>query len=206
MEERGVASDKKGAQDNGATIVFIDESGFSERPPVRGTWAPVGQTPVIRHHFNWKSLGAIGMIAQKCDGSDPRMLIDIEPGSINKDVLVKFLPELHREIEGPVTLLWDSLPGHRSNIVKDQVSQYKDWQIEFLPAYAPELNPVEYLWSALKGHDIANFCSDALWQVEQKISQAADRIGNEPDILRGFLKASTLYDDSTLATSKDKDH
>lgn len=201
-----MASDKKGARKRGATIAFIDESGFSERPPVRSTWSPVGQTPVIRHHFNWKSLGAIGVIALKWDGSDPRLFLYLKPGSINKEVLVKFLSELRREIEGPVTVLWDSLPGHRSNIVKEEVSQYKDWQIEFFPGYAPELNPPEYLWSALKGKDIANFCSDALWQVEQKVHEAADRIANEPDILRGFLKASTLYDDSTLVTSKDEDH
>ena len=201
-----MAPDKKGARSSGGTIVFIDESGFSERPPVRSTWAPVGQTPVIRHHFNWKSLGAIGVIAVGSDGGEPHLLMHLEPGSINKDVIVEFLPALRNEINGPVVLLWDRLPGHRSNIVKDQVGQYEDWQIEFFPGYAPELNPVEYLWSALKGKDIANFCSDALWQVEQKVRQAADRIGDEPHIIRGFLKASTLHDDSTLATSKDESH
>lgn len=201
-----MAPDKKGAQERGATIAFIDESGFSERPPVRTTWSPVGQTPVIRHHFNWKSLGAIGVIAIGPDGSDLRLFLDVVPGSINKEVLVEFLPRLRREIEGPVTLLWDSLPGHRSNIVKDQVSQYEDWQIEFFPGYAPELNPPEYLWSAIKGKDTANFCSDTLREVEQKVHEAAHRIGSEPDILRGFLKASTLYDESTLVTSKDGDH
>ncbi len=201
-----MAPDKKGAEATGATIVFVDESGFSERPPVRSTWAPVGQTPVIRHRFNWKSLGAIGVIAVESDGSEPYLLMHLEPGSINKEVIVEFLPALRKQINGPVVMLWDRLPGHRSNIVKDQVGQYENWQMEFFPGYAPELNPVEYLWSALKGKDIANFCSDALWQVEHKVRQAADRIGDEPDIIRGFLKASTLYDDSTLATSKDESH
>lgn len=196
-----MARDKRGAQEAGATIIFIDESGFSERPPVRTTWSPVGVTPVIAHHFNWKRLGAIGAIAVS-DGADLRLLMHLEPGSINKDVVLKFVVWLKEEIDGPVVLVWDGLPGHKSNIVKEQVSQYENWRIEFLPGYAPELNPVEYLWSVLKGKDLANFCSDALWQVEHKIVQAADRIGDEPDILRGFLKASTLYGDSMLVTSK----
>lgn len=201
-----MAPDKKGAQNSRATIVFIDESGFSERPPVRTTWSPKGVTPEIHHHFNWKRLGAVGAIALSSDGSDPRLLMHLEPGSINKDVVVKFLVALKREIDGPVVIVWDGLPGHKSNIVKEQVSQYENWKIEFLPGYAPELNPVEYLWSALKGKDLANFCSDALWQVEQKICQAADRVGDEPGILRGFLKASTLYEDNTLVTSKGGSH
>ena len=170
------------------------------------TWAPKGVTPVIRHHFNWKKLGAIGTIACKADGSELRLLLHLEPGSIDKDVVAKFLVALHNEIAGPVVLIWDGLPAHRSNVVKDQVSRFGNWQIECFPGYAPELNPVEYFWSVLKGKDLANFCSDALWQIEQKIQQAACRISDEPDIIRGFLKASTLYNNSTLATSKDESH
>jgi transposase len=199
-----VAPDKKGALEEGATIVFVDESGFSERPPVRRTWAPVGHTPVIRHHFNWKRLGAIGVIACKADGSDLRLLLDLRPGSIDKFVVADFVAKLRNEIAGPVVLIWDGLPAHRSIVVKDQVSQFDSWHIEFLPGYAPELNPVEYLWSVLKGKDLANFCSDSLEQIEQKIEQATCRISAEPDIIRGFLKASSLYNDGTLATSTRK--
>jgi transposase len=54
------------------------------------------------------------------------------------------------------------------SIVKEHTDQ-QDWlTVERFPAYAPELNPVEYLWSSVKGKDVANLCSDALWQVEQK--------------------------------------
>jgi hypothetical protein len=79
---------------------------------VRKTWAPVGKTPVIRHHFNWKRLGAVGVIACKPDGSCGRILIHLEPGSINKEIIVEFLVRLHQEIDGLVDLLWDGLPAH----------------------------------------------------------------------------------------------
>lgn len=174
---------------------------------MRRTWAPVGKTPVIRHHFNWKRLGAIGTIACRPDGRKGRLLIHLEPGSINKEIIVEFLERLHREIEGPVDLLWDGLPAHRSNIVKEHVSQNKDWlEVHRFPAYAPELNPVEYLWSSVKGRDVANFCSDALHQLEQKVRQAACRIDNEQAMLEGFLLASSLYDDSTLVRSYSESH
>ena len=196
-----LAPDKKGAEESGATLVFLDESGFSERPSVRRTWAPVGQTPIIRHHFNWKRLGAIGAIACKPDGSGARLLLHLEPGSIVKETIVEFLVALHQEIDGPVVLIWDGLPAHRSKIVKEHTDQ-QDWlTVERFPAYAPELNPVEYLWSSVKGKDVANLCSDALWQVEQKVRQAACRIESEPRIVKGSLLASKLYYERTLVRS-----
>jgi hypothetical protein len=170
---------------------------------VRKTWSPKGVTPVIRHHFNWKRLGSIGVIACRPDGCDRRLFIHLEPGSINKEIIVEFLVRLHQEIDGPVDLLWDGLSAHTSLVVKDHISQNKDWlEVHRLPAYAPELNPVEYLWSSVKGKDVANFCSDALYEVEHKVMQAARRIDADQDIIGGFLVASTLYDKSILVKAQ----
>ena len=59
MEAQALAGDKKKAENEGRTIVFIDESGLSQRPHRRRTWAPRGQTPVLQFHFNWKTLSVI---------------------------------------------------------------------------------------------------------------------------------------------------
>lgn len=59
MEEAHLASAQKKAQREGRVIVFIDESGLSERPTRVRTWAPKGQTPVIPFHFNWKQRSMI---------------------------------------------------------------------------------------------------------------------------------------------------
>lgn len=174
---------------------------------MRRTWSPKGVTPVIRHHFNWKRLGSIGVVACKPDGSERRLYIHLESGSINKETVVQFLVKLRQEMDGPVDLLWDGLPAHRSNVVKEHINQNKDWlEVHRLPAYAPELNPVEYLWSSVKGRDVANFCSDTLWQVEHKVRQAVKRIDAEQDTIGGFLIASTLYDDSILVKGEPETH
>jgi hypothetical protein len=59
MEAEALAGVKKKAKNEGRTIVFIDESGLSERPHRCRTWAPRGQTPVLQYHFNWKTLSAM---------------------------------------------------------------------------------------------------------------------------------------------------
>jgi len=159
---------------------------------------------VIRHHFNWKRLGGIGVIACNPDGSGSRLLIHLEPGSINKEIIVEFLVKLHREIDGPVDLLWDGLPAYKSAVVREHVSQNKEWlEIHRFPAYAPELNPVEYLWSSVKDKDVANFCSDTLHQVEHKVRQAIHRIDAEQQIIRGFILASisAVYAQETVNIS-----
>lgn len=190
-----MGADKKGAQESNATIVFLDESGLTHRPSVRRTWSPKGVTPIIHHHFNWERLNTIGVIACKPDGSDPELLLHMQRTSVNKESIVTFIDVLHKEIAGPVVLLWDGLPAHCSLVVKDHVEAQKDWlTVERLPAYAPELNPVEYVWSAVKGKDVANLCSDNLGEIEVKLQQARERMNDSSSILHGFLRASTLFE------------
>ena len=118
---------------------------------------------------------------------------------INAWSIVAFLEALREEIAGPVVLLWDGLPAHKSRIVKDHVDRHKEWlSVERFPSYAPELNPVEYLFSVLKGKDVANFCADTLDEIADKLEAAADRIGDHESIIHGFLRASKLFDRQEL--------
>ena len=184
----------------------MDESGFTQRPSVRRTWAPKGRTPVLRHHFNWKRLHAIGAVTCRPEGIDARLLLHPQPDSVKQEGVIAYLGALHAQIGGPAVLLWDGLPAHRSKLVQQHIQAQQDWlTVERLPAYAPELNPVEYLWSVLKGKDVANFCADTIGQIEDKLHKAAERI-NQHNIADGFLKASGLYTGSPVATTSTEDH
>lgn len=78
-------------------------------------------------------------------------LLPAFPRAIRSPQIVEFLSHPLRHIPGRLLIVWDGLPGHRSRMVWDFVQQQRGrlW-LEFLPAYAPELNPVEYLWSHWK--------------------------------------------------------
>ena len=63
-----------------------------------------------------------------------------------------------------VSILWDGAPIHHSALVKNYVASTKGRiVIQRLPAYAPELNPVEYMWGHLKTHEIANLIATKAW-------------------------------------------
>jgi transposase len=109
-------------------------------------------------------------------------------------------------------LLWDGLPSHRSTIVKEHIEQDREWlTVERVPAYAPELNPFEYLWSVLKGEDVANFRADTIGQIESRLNQAIERIERieQASIASGFLTGSRLYrtnDSCSTATTRTEGH
>ena len=165
-----MAPDKKGALETDATLVFMDECGFSERPTVRRTWAPRGQTPVIREHFNWKHLSAAGAVVWRPGQHETRLSLSLRPGAYDRFSLVDYLRNLRRHLHGSIIVLWDGLPAHRSTVVRDCVQANAHWlALEFFPGYAPELNPVEGLWADLKGHASANYTPDSIGELQHHL-------------------------------------
>lgn len=178
----------------GVTFVFEDESGYSERPTVRRTWAPRGKTPIIQSTGSWKTRSAIGMIACSAFGRKPKFLLKIKKGSVVSADILASLSHLRRHVKGGVFLFWDGLPSHRSKMVKEWIKGNSSWLSVFrFPAYAPELNPVEYLWSASKAKDFANYCPKDIRALEERIRKSRERIRKSPDLLKGFLKKSGLF-------------
>jgi transposase len=143
----------RGASTEPRLQVFIDESGVSQRPHRCRTWAPRGQTPVLQYNFNWKTLAAIAGLTV---GS---FYFRLYPGTIKSAQVVEFLEALVRQIHGPLLIVWDRLAAHRSGLVRDRLSSLQGHiHVEQLPAYAPELNPVEYIWAYWKQHELPNVC------------------------------------------------
>jgi hypothetical protein len=192
--EAGLAAYKKNAKRRKAWIVFLDESGFSLIPSVRSTWAPRGHTPVLLHPFGWKRISAAGMIGYRYDGQRARLLVHTVPGAYNDELLTDVLEDLSRHLRGAkVTLVWDGLPSHRSRLMQGFVRRQRSWLVvERLPAYAPELNPVEGLWSNLKGGEFANRCEVTVGGLEGATDAAVGRVGSNQQLLFSFLQKSGL--------------
>jgi transposase len=155
-----VATDSANAQRRRACLVFFDETALSLTPNVRRSWAPVGQPPVLHHQFNWKKASMAAGLCYGVRGGGAQLAFHITPGNYDTDRLIQVLSELRRFLRGEkATLLWDGLPAHRSNAMRSWLNRQRHWLVvERLPAYAPELNPVEGLWSSLKAVELANLC------------------------------------------------
>lgn len=172
----------------------MDESGFAQRPPIRATWAPRGHTPALVEPFNWQTLSGIAAVLTRPSGCRSRWLLAVHRGSIRSAQVVRFLQALKRHRRRPLILLWDRLPAHRSRVVEQAVAQQRGWlQVEWLPAYAPELNPVEPLWNHLDTTVLANTPMEDLPRLRRRVHAGVQQVRRHPSVTRGFLKYTGLF-------------
>jgi DDE superfamily endonuclease len=146
VEDATLAAAKKNARRRRAWLVFEDESGLSRQPVVCRTWAPRGETPVLRPvGGNWKRLSVAGALAFRWDGRRARFFFQTQPGNYTDRTLIAFLRDLRRHVRRQaVILIWDGLPAHKSRVMRAYLARQRTWlTVERLPDYAPELNPVE---------------------------------------------------------------
>lgn len=195
MEKIRVASTSKKGALLKLTFCFLDESGFSEKPPIRKTWGRRGQTPIIKSTGSWKSLTVTGIIATRVDRKKPKAFFTAKKGSVRSIDTIKTLKHLLRCIRGGIALFMDGLPAHWAKAVKLFLHQNKSHfqMVERFPAYAPELNPQEYIWSASKGRDMANFCPSKDLDLRTQTKKSLKRIQRSESIIQGALKKSGLF-------------
>ena len=195
MGLRDLARGQKKGFKNGVIFGFFDESGFSDRPHVVRTWGLKGQTPIIRSKGGWKRLTAAGMIALNARSRRIRGIAWLTKRGMRKEKILRILGDLKKRYRDKhLVLLWDGLPAHKANIVKRFVEENQNWLLVLrFPAYAPELNPQEYVWSGTKRSDLGNTCLASLPQLRGKVYRSLKRRGRNTSFLRGCLKASGLF-------------
>jgi transposase len=187
VEARALAGLKKNALKQGRTIVFMDESGLIEQPTRVRTWAPRGHTPVLQYHFNWHQLSVIAAITFW------RFYFRLFAGSIKGPQIIEFLHALGHQIRRPLLVIWDGLPAHRSTLVREYLESLNGAvQIEQLPAYAPELNPTEYIWGHLKHHELANSCAQTFGALKTHARNRLRSMQRRPTLIRAFWQQAEL--------------
>ena len=176
-----------------AYLVFVDESGMLMAPLVRRTWWPRGHTPVL--YQKTASHKKVSVIAALCIA--PRrdrlhLYFRLHPdANINAVLVVEFLQNLVRQIKTPIVMVWDRFLPHRSGQVKS-FAQHHRLRIYYFPPYAPELNPVENIWSYVKMNPMANLTTfevDSLASITRRHVKSLQRKQN---LLRSFFRKSRL--------------
>ncbi len=192
---RALAEGKKNARRRRAWLVFEDESGVSQQPVVRRTWAPRGQTPVLIHTGGpWQRLSVAGALAFRWDGRRTRFYFQTCPGTYSAGPLIRFLRHLKRHFRGrPVTLIWDGLGAHTSRVMRAYLARQRGWlHVERLPGYAPELNPIEQVWGNVKMRELANVCASELTALRRPLHNGFARVRRQSDLAFAFLRHTGL--------------
>lgn len=173
-------------------MVPVDESGFMLQPVARRTWAPRGCTPV---HDCWDRRDRASAIAAL--SVSPRrkrigLYFDLLAHNIRTADFERFVAGLRRRFPRGIILVLDRWSVHRA-AVRPLRARFGRWlQVEWLPPYAPELNPVEQVWSHSKYADLANFLPNDLDALAGGVIDSLADIATTPALLRSFFRHSGL--------------
>lgn len=169
--------------------MFVDEAGFSLLPAAVRTYAPRGQTPTLRVPLTWDHLSVISAITP-----DGRLWMMIQKVAFNGVTVVRFLKHLLRHIQGKLLIIWDGLPAHHGQAVKDFLRQgaARRIHLERLPGYAPDLNPDEGIWRYLKQVEMKNLCCHTLDELYYELRKAAARLRHKTNVILACFQQARL--------------
>ena len=127
-------------------------------------------------------------------GSKARLCFHLQQDAYDTDTLIGVLEQLKGFYAGQqVVLLWDGLSAHWSYKMRTHLNAQRHWlTVERLPAYAPELNPVEGLWANLKGGALANCAGDTIAEVADQAQHGIQRVCDSDTLVIGFLAHTGL--------------
>jgi transposase len=191
----------RAAQQRGAHLAFLDESGFFLLAAVRRTWGPQGQTPILpawdrRDRISVISAITVSPVRQRLD-----LCFRLLPLNCNAKApdVVDFLRLLKETLGGPLTVLWDRHGIHRkARVVQAYLAKHPEIVTEDFPGYAPELNPDEQVWNWTKNGPLANRPADDADGLFNHLIDGLTALQQRPDLLAAFV------DHSGLQLSKDQ--
>lgn len=167
--------------------MFFDEFGFSFLEDLAPTWAPRGQRPVLRRVTKDRRVvsTAVGLTMSG------RIYQRQYRGSLKSKQIVQVLAHLSRHLPKGFILIWDRGKIHRSAETKAFLEAHPNIVVEWLPSYAPELNPEEYCHGNVKQR-LKNATPATAQEICKLLSRGFARLRRRPDLLLGFIHAAGL--------------
>lgn len=194
-----MACGKRVAAERGAWLCFEDEAGQARRPPKVRTWGRRGCTPVAV--VSGKGSGRVSIAGLVCvrPGERARLIYRTrlhrgragERRSFSEADYAALLDAAHRRLGGPIVLVWDNLNTHRSAVM-NRLLRAREWlYVVRLPGYAPELNPVEQVWSHIK-RGLGNLLVWSLEELAGVVKNRLNRVQYRPELLEAFVAHTGL--------------
>ena len=137
----------------------------------RRTWSTRGVTPLVTLPANWTKLSTIGAIT-----SGGQFLQHTKSGAIRSGDVIRFLTHVMRHVTGKIVVVLDNAGIHRAKVVQTFVARHERLSVEYLPPYAPDLNPIELVWAYVKRNVLGNFCACTVEALKNKLVGAWQRV------------------------------
>lgn len=160
-------------------------------PNVKRTWAPRGHTPIHYHKLSREKISAISALTVSPQKRWLRLYTHLWKNDVSSEEVIIFLEELVQHLRGNIIILWDNAMIHKSGLVASFVEKYPRVRLEHFPAYAPELNPTEYVWNQ-DDQALSNTSPQSLVELEKLLIDSNNRLVKSQKLLWACIKASEL--------------
>jgi transposase len=176
------------ARKHGAEIFFLDEAGFDSEPRLGRTYGLKGKTPVVATTGQRQKVNVISALT-----ANGAFWCQIYTERLNGTLFVQFLREFMRGRSRRVYLVVDGHPAHRAQVVKDFIQEMGGrLEIHFLPPYAPDLNPDEFVWGYMKTNGLSKKPLMKNESLKERVQGDLDRIKGNRALLRSFFGAESV--------------
>jgi transposase len=176
------------AQRVGATIFFLDEAGVRSDQVLGRTWGLRGQTPEVPTSGRRQSVSAISAVNAR-----GAFWYEIYTERLNGLRFVELLTHFMRGRKRPVFLVLDGHPAHIAKVVAQYVQRLAGrLELHFLPGYAPELNPDEFVWNHLKRQGVSKTPLRRDESLRSRIQSDLAAIQSRPALVRSFFHAPSV--------------
>lgn len=180
---------KKRAKRLGAMVFFLDEAGFQSDPPLGRTYGLKGKTPVVETSGQRQSLNVVSAVNARGE-----FWAATYTDKMDASAFVAFLQNFMQGRRGKVFLVVDGHPAHKANLVKHYVqSQEGKLELHFLPPYAPDLNPDEFVWSYMKTNGVSKKPLKQNESLRKRIEEDLAAIASNEQLVRSFFCAESVF-------------
>jgi transposase len=173
-------------------LVFLDESGYLLQPLRRRVWAPVGQTPVQHAWARHDRITAMAALTRAPWAERFGLYYSLLDHNAHTPDVVQFLRDVHHHVRRSLLLVCDRWQVHRAAVHRLQQDGASWLAVDWLPSYAPELDPVENVWDQSKYGDLANFIPDNILQVHDVLDALLQHYRHDPIRLHSFFRSAHL--------------
>lgn len=172
----------------GADIFFLDEAGIRSDSALQRTWGAKGQTPVVETSGQRQSVNAISAV-----NPQGAFWYTVYTGKMNAGRFIIFLRDFMRRRRRPVFLVVDCHPTHRAKIVADYVQSLEgELELHFLPGYAPDLNPDEFVWNYMRLNGTSKIPLRKNESLKARVNNDLAAIRRSPALVRSFFMADSV--------------
>lgn len=176
------------ARKHGAKIFFLDEAGFSSEPNLGRTYGLKGQTPVVSTTGQRQKINAISAISARGE-----FWCQEYSGKLNAARFVEFLKDFMKGRSYRVYWVVDGHPSHKAKLVKEYVrSTGGRLELHFLPPYAPDLNPDEFVWQYVKANGVSKKPLRKNESLRDRVVQDLAALKRNKKLLRSFFMAKSV--------------